>query len=150
MDRAFSAEMQRADKLANRSGRMAEYLFVYGTLNPAQAPSEIAHVVRRLKPIGKGTIRARMHRFPEYPAIKIDGKNGPRLVGDVFQIPTASALRKLDEYEEYYPAALAKSLFQRKQIKVRLADGSTVPCWVYEYNRKLPDKKSFKSEAKVA
>ena len=129
---------------------MSENLFVYGTLSPAQAPSEIAHVVRKMKAIGKGTIRARMHRFPEYPAIKIDGKNGTRVAGEVFRVPTASALKELDNYEEYYPSALDKSLFQRKQIKVRLVDGSTVPCWVYEYNRELPFRKSVKSAAKVA
>ena len=129
---------------------MAENLFVYGTLHPSEAPAEIAHVVRQLKAIGKGTIRARMHRFPEYPAIKIDTKNGTRVSGEVFQIPTGSALRELDEYEEYYPTALDKSLFQRKQIKVRLTNGSIVPCWVYEYNRALPSRKSQKATKKVA
>ena len=121
---------------------MPENLFVYGTLHPSQAPDEIANVVRRLKPVGKGTIRARMHRFPDYPAIKIDGKNGTRVSGEVFRVPTASALHALDEYEEYYPNELEKSLFTRKQVRVRLSDGSNVPCWVYEYNRVLPFRKT--------
>jgi hypothetical protein len=79
-----------------------------------------------------------MHRFREYPAVKIDSKNGSRIRGEVFEVPSAGALHKLDEYEEFYPARLEESLFRRKQVKVRLADGSKVDCWIYEYNRPLP------------
>lgn len=117
---------------------MAEKLFVYGTLHPDRAPAEIAQVVRGMEPIGAGTIRGRMHRFSEYPAVKIDSKNGSRIRGQVFEVPSAGALHKLDEYEEFYPARLDESLFRRKQVKVRLEDGSKVDCWIYEYNRPLP------------
>ena len=118
---------------------MSEKLFVYGTLRPDRAPDEIAHVVRRFKTLGSGTIRAQIHRFQDYPAIKIDQKNGLRVAGEVFQLPSALALKELDAYEEYYPAALDKSLFQRKQVKVRLEDGTSTECWVYEYNGRLPE-----------
>ena len=117
---------------------MAEALFVYGTLHPDRAPAEIADLVRELAPIGEGTIRARLHRFREYPAIKLDSKNGSRIPGHLFLVPDDAALQQLDEYEEYYPTALDKSLFQRKPVQVRMNDGSKVQAWVYEYNRHLP------------
>jgi len=117
---------------------MSQKLFVYGTLHPDRAPEEIAHVVRRFKALGSGTIRARLHRFRDFPAIKIDQKNGSRITGEVFQVPNGVALKQLDDYEEYYPAALDKSLFQRKQVKVRLEDGTSTECWVYEYKGNLP------------
>jgi|SRR5579875_1392761 len=117
---------------------MPELLFIYGTLHPDRAPAEIAGVVRQLAPLGTGTIRARMHRFSEYPAIKIDTKNGSRISGHVFQVPDEAVLRQIDEYEDFYPAEIEKSLFQRKPVRVRMTDGSTVQAWVYEYNRQLP------------
>ena len=123
---------------------MSQKLFVYGTLHPDRAPDEIAHVVRRFKTLGSGTIRARMHRFHDFPAIKIDPKNGSRITGEVFQLPSAVVLKELDEYEEYYPAALDRSLFQRKQVKVRLQNGTSTDCWVYEYNRDLPEAEQSK------
>jgi len=118
---------------------MSQKLFVYGTLHPDRAPDEIAHVVRRFKTLGTGTIRARLHRFHDFPAIKIDQKNGSRISGEVFRVPSEVDLKELDEYEEYYPAALDKSLFQRRQVKVRLEDGTSTDCWVYEYNGSLPE-----------
>jgi gamma-glutamylcyclotransferase (GGCT)/AIG2-like uncharacterized protein YtfP len=126
---------------------MSQKLFVYGTLHPDRAPEEIAHVVRRFKTLGSGTIRARLHRFHDFPAIKIDQKNGSRIMGEVFQVPSAVALKELDDYEEYYPAALDRSLFQRKQVKVRLQDGTSTDCWVYEYNRELPEAEQTKRSA---
>ncbi|MDQ2925515.1 MAG: gamma-glutamylcyclotransferase [Acidobacteriota bacterium] len=126
---------------------MQQKLFVYGTLHPGRAPDEIAHVVRRFKPLGPGTIRARLHRFHDFPAIKIDPKNGSRIAGDVFQLPSTIALKELDDYEEYYPGELDRSLFQRKQVKVRLQDGTSTDCWVYEYNRNLPEDRPAKRMA---
>ncbi len=118
---------------------MTQKLFVYGTLHPDRAPEEIAHVVRRFKPMGTGTIRGRIHRFHDFPAIKIDQKNGSRIAGEVFQVPSEVALEELDAYEEYYPKELKRSLFQRKQVRVRLQDGTSTDCWVYEYNHSLPE-----------
>lgn len=117
---------------------MSESLFVYGTLHPDRAPSEIADVVRQLEPIGKGSIRARFHRFREYPAIKLDPRARKKIDGDVFRIPDDASLKQLDEYEEYYPAAPLKSLFTRRLVNVRLADGSEIEAWVYEYAKPLP------------
>ncbi len=117
---------------------MPDNLFVYGTLHPERAPAEIAAVVRRLRPIGPGTIRARLHHFRDYPAVKLDGKNGSRVRGEVFQLPDEAELDQLDAYEEYYPFALEKSLFQRKRVRVRLKSGTMMDCWVYEYNGSLP------------
>jgi len=117
---------------------MSEQLFVYGTLHPDQAPDEIVEIVRRLEPIGSGSIRARFHTFPDYPAIKLDPKARKRIDGNVFRIPNKRTLKELDEYEEYYPAALDKSLFKRELVKVQLVGGASIDAWVYEYNRPFP------------
>ena len=53
-----------------------------------------------------------------------------------------STLKELDEYEEYYPAALDKSLFKRELVKVQLTSGDSIDAWVYEYNRPFPVTKS--------
>jgi gamma-glutamylcyclotransferase (GGCT)/AIG2-like uncharacterized protein YtfP len=117
---------------------MSNRLFVYGTLRSGQAPSKIAKAVGRLKPVGRGTIRARKHEFQDYPAIKLDVKNGSRIAGEIYQVPNDATLAELDRYEEYDPAAPAKSLFIRRQARVRAENGMNLECWVYEYNRPLP------------
>lgn len=117
---------------------MADNLFVYGTLHPDRAPSEIADAVRQFRSVGEGTIRGRIYRFGDYPAVKLDSKNGSRVRGQIFQVPNEETLRKLDEYEEFDPASGEKSLFWRRRVRVRLNDATTLDCWVYEYNKSLP------------
>jgi len=126
-------------------------LFVYGTLHPDRAPAEIANVMmKKLRPLGEGTIRARLHHFREYPAIKMDTEALTKVAGHVFRLSNDSDLERLDAYEEYYPAAAEKSLFRRKPVQVRLTNGSAVECWVYEYNGSLPPAKKVKREKRFA
>ena len=119
-------------------------LFVYGTLHPDRAPAEIADVVRQLKPLGAGTIRAARHQFRDYPAIRMNSKNATKVAGHVFGLADSSDLKDMDEYEGYYPEALSRSLFIRTTVNVRLESGEVVKCWVYEYNRPLPPVKQVR------
>ncbi len=118
---------------------MSDRLFVYGTLHPDRAPAEIADVMGAMRPIGKGTIRARRFDFGDYPGVVINDKASTRVQGEVFALPSdPSALTRLDEYEEYDPERPHNSLFRRKRIWVTLADGTRENCWVYLYNRPVP------------
>jgi gamma-glutamylcyclotransferase (GGCT)/AIG2-like uncharacterized protein YtfP len=119
---------------------MPDRLFIYGTLHPDNAPSEIADAVRGLKPIGPGKIFGRLYHFGSYPGVILDD-SGPEMVeGDVFAVPDAKTLARIDEYEEYYPQEPGKSLFKRMKTTVTLPNGSRESCWVYVYNRELPRK----------
>jgi gamma-glutamylcyclotransferase (GGCT)/AIG2-like uncharacterized protein YtfP len=114
---------------------MPDALFVYGTLHPNRAPTEIASAVRRLKKIGNGNVRGKLVDLGEYPGL-ILGKSGNAMVrGTVFSLPDdPKLLAELDSYEEYKPESPADSLFLRKRTTVSLDDGTRRQCWIYAYN----------------
>ena len=118
---------------------MAYNLFVYGTIHPDRAPAEIAHVVRNLKLIGRGWIRAHLRHLDKYPALKLDSSFGSLVEGQIFRVPDQGILSELDKYEEFDPKNAEASLFRRKPVRVRLENGRTMSAWVYEYNRDLPE-----------
>ena len=118
---------------------MKQRLFVYGTIHPDRAPAEIKAVVKKLVPIGQGTISGTLqHDLGPYPALTLNGKKTQRVRGAVFALPDAETLRRLDRYEEYLPADPENSLFIRSKRLVTFDDGTRRFCWVYTYNQKLP------------
>ena len=118
---------------------MADDLFIYGTLHPERAPEEIAGVVSRLRPVGEGTIRGSLHDLGEYPAVVVNGDSRQKVAGSVFALPDdPDALASLDEYEEFRPEDPQNSLFIRSKRIVTLANGRRRRCWVYLYNKELP------------
>jgi gamma-glutamylcyclotransferase (GGCT)/AIG2-like uncharacterized protein YtfP len=118
---------------------MENGLFVYGTLLPGRAPSEIADVVDALTPIGKGTILGRLYDFGDYPGVVLGDNANEKVQGEVFVLPSdPQVLARLDDYEEYHPQNPEGSLFKRLRTTVTLLNGSRESCWVYVYNRALP------------
>jgi gamma-glutamylcyclotransferase (GGCT)/AIG2-like uncharacterized protein YtfP len=114
-----------------------KHLFIYGTLHPDRAPSEIADVVRNMKPVGRATIRGVRYELDSFPAVIIDAKAG-EVAGEVYVLPNdADSLKRLDEYEEYYPQNLSASLFRREQTSAEFQDGSHKDCWIYVYNQPI-------------
>jgi gamma-glutamylcyclotransferase (GGCT)/AIG2-like uncharacterized protein YtfP len=118
---------------------MSDRLFVYGTLRPGHAPKEISKVVETFTPIGRGTVRAKLYDFGDYPGIVLDEKTGESVYGEVFALPSGrKTLDQLDAYEEYSPQDPKRSLFKRLETTVTLMNGARERCWVYVYNQALP------------
>ena len=116
---------------------MSEYLFAYGTLQPDQAPDEIASAVARLRPVGEGFVRGSLYDFGDYPGAVLDPSSRKKISGTVFLLPKdESVLKTMDEYEEFDPHTPQKSLFVRILCPVKLSTGKTLQCWVYVYNQK--------------
>jgi gamma-glutamylcyclotransferase (GGCT)/AIG2-like uncharacterized protein YtfP len=114
---------------------MTEYLFVYGTLRPEEAPEEIRAVVARLRPAGEGTVPGIIFDLGEYPGAVIDPGSGQRIHGMVFELPAdESVFGPMDGYEGFSPEDLAGSLFLRVKERVELDAGGSVEAWVYVYN----------------
>jgi gamma-glutamylcyclotransferase (GGCT)/AIG2-like uncharacterized protein YtfP len=114
-------------------------LFVYGTLHPDRAPQEIRTIVKKMVPVGPGTIAGNLHDLGVFPGLTLDGKEKQRVPGTVFALPDdPEFLQKLDEYEGYLPDDPANSLFVRSKHLVVLDNGTRRYCWVYIYNRALP------------
>ncbi|HWZ51240.1 MAG TPA: gamma-glutamylcyclotransferase family protein [Granulicella sp.] len=125
--------------MEERGRGKTDELFIYGTLHPERTPEEIAGVVSRLRPVGEGTIRGRLHDLGEYPAVVVDRGRRQKIAGSVFALPDdPEALASLDEYEEFRPADPQNSLFIRAKRMVTLANGRRRRCWVYLYNKELP------------
>jgi gamma-glutamylcyclotransferase (GGCT)/AIG2-like uncharacterized protein YtfP len=115
-----------------------ELLFVYGTLRPGSAPTEIAAIVARLTPVGEATVRGRLHDLGAYPGIVLDD-DADEVSGVLLALPQdPDILAQLDAYEGFIPAHPEISLFRRVKTTATRPNGEPAPCWVYIYNRPLP------------
>ena len=116
-----------------------QYLFVYGTLLPGRAPAEIAPTVDRLKPVGDGFVRGRIHDLGAYPGVVLD-EAGEKISGKIFRLPEEpEVLKRLDEYEEFNAAQPEGSLFVRREWPVTRSGNRKLVCWVYVYNPHAAD-----------
>jgi gamma-glutamylcyclotransferase (GGCT)/AIG2-like uncharacterized protein YtfP len=114
---------------------MSEYLFLYGTLLPDQAPAEIATTLKSLRRIGPARVRGKLYDFGEYPGALLVPSSKTTIKGEVFELPSRQApLKALDQYEEFDPANKETSLFIRTKVRARLTNGNHVTCWMYIYN----------------
>jgi len=116
---------------------MEDRVFLYGTLRPGHAPKEIADAVSRLRRVGAGTIRGRLYDLGAYPGVVLDDVAG-EVRGEVFAVPDAETLARMDAYEGYYAGDAVASLFLRVRVAVALEGGASEDCWVYVYNGPLP------------
>ena len=115
---------------------MSEYLFLYGTLLPHQAPTEVADIVRQLHRVGPASVRGRLYDLGEYPGAILDDSSDATISGEVFELLNNQALLPvLDSYEGFDPTNPEDSLFVRTQAVVKLSDGRELGCWVYVYNQ---------------
>ncbi|MEP7342506.1 MAG: acetylornithine/succinylornithine family transaminase [Acidobacteriota bacterium] len=125
---------------------MSEYLFVYGTLQPAAAPPEVKDIVGRWRRVGSATALGQLYDLGEYPGAVLDANTSTRIVGEVYELPKDPAvLATLDEYEGYDADAPAESLFQRVKTEVKLAEGGKKQVWIYVYNRDVTEQKPRKT-----
>lgn len=123
---------------------MSEYLFVYGTLQPAAAPPELKEIMDRWRKVGSGTVLGQLFDLGEYPGAVLDGNSTSRVIGDVYELRDPAALATLDEYEGFDADEPGQSLFHRVRTEVKMADGGKQPSWIYVYNRDVSELKPRK------
>ena len=116
---------------------MLELLFVYGTLHPDRAPSEIADAALAFKPSGPGRIRGTLYQLDGYPGVMVSGETRSEVDGFLFEVPS-ELFGRLDAYEGFDPRRPETSLFLRQCVAVTRPDGSSVMAWVYLYNGEPP------------
>src|SRR5689334_17315084 len=104
---------------------MNEYLFLYGTLLPTQAPKEIASIVKRFRRLGPARVRGKLYDFGEFPGAVLDSSTRNVIQGELVALPSDERiLEALDRYEEFDPLDTRNSLFVRKKARVRMANGA--------------------------
>jgi gamma-glutamylcyclotransferase (GGCT)/AIG2-like uncharacterized protein YtfP len=127
---------------------MSQYLFAYGTLQPGLAPTKIARVAAKLRPVGEGFVRGVLYDLCGYPGAVADPSAEGKIVGTVMELPEDEGVfERLDQYEGFDPNALETSEFIREKQIVELKTGGTVECWFYRYNREPRDRTRVESGA---
>lgn len=117
---------------------MSQYLFVYGTLRPGCAPSEIAHAAAQLRPAGEASVAGGLYNLGHFPGAVLSDDPARRISGLLFELPEdETVLRALDEYEEFLPELPAASQFLRVSCQAQTTSGKVVDCWIYVYARNL-------------
>ncbi len=117
---------------------MSELLFVYGTLRPGHAPARVAGWVATFIPQGAATVRGRLYDLGAYPGVVLD-EEADTVHGELFSLPDdPELLSRLDAYEDYRPREPAESLFLRVRTIATSQDGTSHECWIYVYNRTVP------------
>ena len=115
---------------------MRDYLFLYGTLLPSEATYESSRIVKGLKRVGSATVRGRLYDFGDYLGAVIDQLAKTSIKGELFELPNDdSALKALDEFEEFNRTDRKNSLFVRARAVAELNVGRRLNSWVYVYNR---------------
>lgn len=118
-------------------------LFVYGTLRPGHAPASVAAYVDRCRDLGSACTAGRLYDLRNYPGAIVESGSDGRIFGQLLELPSEAALKRLDAYEGYNPADPRGSLFVRTECDVTLdagrGGGETVRAFVYVYNRDVAD-----------
>ena len=119
---------------------MSQFIFAYGTLQPGLAPTKIARLAAKLRPVGEGSVRGLLYDLGGYPGAIADPTAECRIFGTVMEMPQdESVLERLDLYEGFDPNAPETSEYIRERQAVELKTGRTVECWFYRYNRESRD-----------
>jgi len=116
---------------------MCQYLFVYGTLRPADVPDEVSHAASQLRLVGEASVPAELYDLGHFPGAILSNDRAQKVSGLLFELPDDSTLRLLDEYEEFFPDAPGTCQFNRVRCEAETASGCKVPCWIYVYVRDL-------------
>jgi gamma-glutamylcyclotransferase (GGCT)/AIG2-like uncharacterized protein YtfP len=103
--------------------------FVYGTLRRGQGAHSM-FMEGGTEFIGTDRISGTMYALGGFPGVRLGDATsfdteGPKVVGEVFEITDDETPKALDRYEGY------PNLYDRKQVQTE--NGETV--WVYEINR---------------
>jgi gamma-glutamylcyclotransferase (GGCT)/AIG2-like uncharacterized protein YtfP len=113
---------------------VSDRLFIYGTLLPGHAPTSMATICRKLKPVAPAQVSGRLYDLGSYPAVTI-GSTDRMIRGELVEVDSDATWRALDEYEGCPQAGGGDGLFCRVRTVATLESGESVDCWIYIYNR---------------
>jgi len=115
---------------------MTDLVFFYGTLMRGFERPGRALIDPKLRPVGRGWIRAALFDLGIYPAAVPASED--RVFGEVYEMTDqAAVLAALDGIEGYRPSEPDASLYTRVETPVTLDDGQVRTAWAYFYNAPL-------------
>lgn len=114
---------------------MRGYLFVYGTLRPSLALSQLRKEIARWRVIGFARVPGRLFDLGLFPGAVVDPADESRIVGEVLELPDErETLEFLDLYEGYDAEDESNSQYLRRRCLAALENGGEIECWIYVYN----------------
>jgi len=107
------------------------YLFVYGTLKSAFRNRYARRLRREARLMGQATMPGRLYRIRWYPGMRPPRDSWDLVTGELYRLrQPGTMLEVLDEYEENY----------RRELRcATLANGKSLPAWVYLYRYRRPE-----------
>lgn len=110
-------------------------MFTYGTLMRGQGNNRL---LNGSKFVSEATLKGYVcYGLPYgFPAIVDEFESKNEVVGEVWEVPLID-LPMVDRLEGYYKYDTSRSLYIRRQVKVRLQD-IEVPVYVYVWNSSIP------------
>jgi gamma-glutamylcyclotransferase (GGCT)/AIG2-like uncharacterized protein YtfP len=118
------------------SRAVPQRVFFYGTLMTGFDRRRRLGMDDRLLFRGRGSIDALLFDLGLYPAAV--PASDSLVHGEVFEIlDEGTLIAAIDEIEGYEAADPDASLYVRREVPVRLEDGTSVDAWVYFYNAPL-------------
>jgi gamma-glutamylcyclotransferase (GGCT)/AIG2-like uncharacterized protein YtfP len=113
----------------------SDLLFVYGTLMRG-----FDHPMARLLSanatfVGVASCRGRLYLVKHYPGLLLSDEAADVVHGELFVLREPEAmLREFDMYEACGEGFAEPTEYVRRQLAVRLGDGSARDAWTYVYN----------------
>lgn len=107
-------------------------LFVYGTLRRGCTSGAHEKYLGNATLVGHGRVQARLYQVSFYPAL-VPCEEDRWVTGEVYQLPNAPALARIDDYECCSPAYPPPHEYQRVALPVTLDSGEIITAWCYIY-----------------
>jgi gamma-glutamylcyclotransferase (GGCT)/AIG2-like uncharacterized protein YtfP len=114
---------------------MNDFIFVYGTLMRKFTGYKPIDLEQHGKYVCEGFVHGRLYEIDNYPGLILSENPIEKVYGEIYQlIDFNSAIKILDEYEDYFPENPQSSLYVR-QIENIVVDTKDVlkKAWVYIY-----------------
>lgn len=108
-------------------------LFVYGSLRrdvPGGRPELLGAGAQFL---GHGRVRGRLLDLGAYPGLVAPVTRNDQVRGELYELGDDRAFGRLDAYEDFDPRHPERSLFLRREARVKLDAGQTMTAWAYFY-----------------
>lgn len=106
---------------------MKTKVFVYGAL---RSGASHAWRMERARLFGQATVRGTLVKVDWYPGLVLEGET--EVKGEVYEVDEET-LRELDEFEGIGVEDERNDEYKRVQALVRLQDGGTITCSIYEW-----------------
>ncbi len=122
---------------------ISSYLFVYGTLMKKCKPNQWSEFLHQNAVyLGEGITTGKLFKIDFYPGL-VEDENG-EVYGEVYLLKNEKeVLSRLDEYEDYFPENLKKSLYLRKIKPIYLKDEIVISSWTYVFNQSTENKSLY-------